>query len=896
MKDFLAYVADDMLSKYGNNLSRVAVVFPNKRASLFLNEHLARLAQKPIWSPACITISELFRQQSDYQVADPIKLVCDLHKSFCLCTGLQETLDKFYGWGQLLLTDFDDIDKNMADADLVFANLRDIHELDDISYLTDEQREMIQRFFSNFSEQHNTELKERFLRLWSHFADIYHDYNRRLANQQLTYEGALYRQVVSSHLSSLTSHLAPYDHYLFVGFNLLQKVELQLFSELQKAGKAHFYWDFDHYYMKRHEAGQYIGRYLQQFPNELDIESTDIYGNFSKQKHITYISAPTEDIQARYVSTWLRENQRLKDGRRTAIVLCNENLLQTVIHCLPDEIDKVNVTTGYPLSQTPVASLINIWFDLQLLGRTPRMLRILQRHPYAKYISDDQLPLLQILREVATNGKEDISDPLFQESLFRAYTLVNRIENLRQSGDLTVDLATLQRLTSQIIQQTSIPFHGEPAEGIQVMGVLETRNLDFDHVLLLSCNEGNIPRGVNDSSFIPHNIRQAYELTTIDNKVTIYAYYFHRLLQRASDVTILYNNSTEDGQRGEMSRFMLQLMVESPHTITRRILQSGQSVQKWQPAPIEKTPHVMQVLQSQFTTQHSFLSPTAITRYMRCPLQFYYLYVADIQQPDTPDDEQELDNRIFGTVFHEAADIIYHQLPKYIEKPLLEHLLKSKVEIERAVDEAFHRVIPYAPKRGLHLINREVIIHYLRQLISIDLRLAPFTILGLECDVFRPLSPLTSHFSPLTIGGRIDRLDLITEGNEELIRVVDYKTGSKSPKPLPDVEAIFLPENIHEHADYYLQTFVYADIVSRQRPDHKVSPALLFIQHAGGKDYNPTLTLGREPVRDIAPYSTRFNELLDEKIMEMFSPDVPFIPTDDLRICDTCPFKQMCRR
>ena len=896
MKDFLAYVADDMLSKYGNNLSRVAVVFPNKRASLFLNEHLARLAQKPIWSPACITISELFRQQSDYQVADPIKLVCDLHKSFCLCTGLQETLDKFYGWGQLLLTDFDDIDKNMADADLVFANLRDIHELDDISYLTDEQREMIQRFFSNFSEQHNTELKERFLRLWSHFADIYHDYNRRLAEQQLTYEGALYRQVVSSHLSSLTSHLAPYDHYLFVGFNLLQKVELQLFSELQKAGKAHFYWDFDHYYMKRHEAGQYISRYLQQFPNELDIESTDIYGNFSKQKHITYISAPTEDIQARYVSTWLRENQRLKDGRRTAIVLCNENLLQTVIHCLPDEIDKVNVTTGYPLSQTPVASLINIWFDLQLLGRTPRMLRILQRHPYAKYISDDQLPLLQILREVATNGKEDISDPLFQESLFRAYTLVNRIENLRQSGDLTVDLATLQRLTSQIIQQTSIPFHGEPAEGIQVMGVLETRNLDFDHVLLLSCNEGNIPRGVNDSSFIPHNIRQAYELTTIDNKVTIYAYYFHRLLQRASDVTILYNNSTEDGQRGEMSRFMLQLMVESPHTITRRILQSGQSVQKWQPAPIEKTPHVMQVLQSQFTTQHSFLSPTAITRYMRCPLQFYYLYVADIQQPDTPDDEQELDNRIFGTVFHEAADIIYHQLPKYIEKPLLEHLLKSKVEIERAVDEAFHRVIPYAPKRGLHLINREVIIHYLRQLISIDLRLAPFTILGLECDVFRPLSPLTSHFSPLTIGGRIDRLDLITEGNEELIRVVDYKTGSKSPKPLPDVDAIFLPENIHEHADYYLQTFVYADIVSRQRPDHKVSPALLFIQHAGGKDYNPTLTLGREPVRDIAPYSTRFNELLDEKIMEMFSPDVPFIPTDDLRICDTCPFKQMCRR
>ena len=883
MKDFLAYVADDILSKYGTNLSRIAVVFPNKRASLFLNEHLARAARQPIWSPATITISELFRQQSDLQVADPIKLVCDLHKSFCRCTQLQESLDKFYGWGQLLLADFDDIDKNMADADRVFANLRDIHELDDISYLTDEQRQMIHRFFSNFSDTHNSELKERFLRLWSRFADIYHDFNSRLASQQLAYEGALYRQVVTTLTTTPdenSSGTFPYDHYLFVGFNLLQKVELQLFSELQKAGKAHFYWDFDHYYMQHHEAGQYIRRYLEHFPNELDVTSEAIYGNFSQQKHVSYISAPTEDIQARYISTWLRDSQRLNDGRRTAIVLCNENLLQTVVHCLPDEVDKVNVTTGYPLSQTAVASLINIWFDLQLQGRTPRLLRIFQ---------------LQILREVATNGHSDITDPLFQESLFRAYTLVNRIENLQQSGDLTVDMTTLQRLVSQVVQQTTIPFHGEPAEGIQVMGVLETRNLDFDHVLLLSCNEGNIPRGVNDSSFIPHSIRQAYELTTIDNKVTIYSYYFHRLMQRASDVTILYNSSTEDGQRGEMSRFMLQLMVESPHTITSHTLQTGQTIQKWLPDPIEKTPHVLQVMQSQFTTQHPILSPTAITKYMRCPLQFYYLYVADIQQPDIPDDEQELDHRIFGNVFHEAADIIYRQLPRYIDKPLLEHLLKSKVEIERAVDEAFHRIIPFAPKRGLQLINREVIIHYLRQLITIDHRLAPFTILGLECDVKRQLTPSATYFQPSIIGGRIDRLDLITDGSDEYIRVVDYKTSNRRPKPIADVEAIFLPENIREHSDYYLQTFVYADIVSRQRPDHKVSPALVFIQHAGGDNYDPTLCFGSQPVRDIAQVSARFNELLEETITEMFSPDVPFQPTSDQRTCSTCPFAALCR-
>ena len=906
-KDFLSYVAEDIINKYGNNLTDMVVVFPNKRASLFLNEHLARYAKKPIWSPRYITISELFRQQSELMVADPLKLVCDLHKSFCRCTGSQETLDKFFGWGQLLLSDFDDIDKNMADADRVFANLRDIHELDDVSYLTDEQRDMIRRFFSNFSEDHNTELKERFLRLWSHFADIYHDFNDRLSSQGLTYEGALYRQVVEGQQSQF-----PYSHYLFVGFNLIQKVEQQLFSYLMKEGKARFYWDFDHYYMQQHEAGQYISQYLKYFPNELDSQSDEIYGNFRHPKAISYISAPTENIQARYVTSWLREKthhadgtstSRCQDGRRTAVVLCNETLLQVVIHCLPPEVDKVNITTGYPLEQTPVASFIQLWFNLQLGGRPPRLIRALQRHPYAQYIDvqaalettvDMSLTaqLLNLLRQIATNAKDTITDPLYQESLFRAYTLFNRLDDLITSGDLVVDNNTLQRLTTQLIQQTTIPFHGEPAEGVQVMGVLETRNLDFDHVILLSCNEGNMPKGINDSSFIPHSIRKAYELTTVENKVAIYAYYFHRLLQRAKDVTILYNSSTEDGQRGEMSRFMLQMMVESPHSIERHLLQSGQSSPGWQPRDIMKDNRIMKILNDSFAPPANLLSPTAICRYMRCQLQFYYRYVAGIKEPELPDDEQELDNRIFGTIFHEAADIIYHQLPQQISKDILDHLLKSKIEIERAVDEAFLRVIPHTPTNGLHLINREVIIHYLRQLITIDRRLAPFTILGLECDVTRRLE----HHN-IVMGGRVDRLDLINIGTpDECIRVVDYKTGSRRLKPLADVDAILLPENIHEHSDYYLQTFVYADIVSRQRAQgRKVSPSLLFIQHAGSEDYDPTLYFGHERINDVADYSAHFNERLNQVIDEILSVDNPFRPTNDMKVCQRCPYAQLCR-
>ena len=864
MKEFLRYVAEDIIRKYGTNLSRTAVVFPNKRASLFLNEQLARIAQRPIWSPAYITISELFRQQSNLQVADPIKLVCDLHKSFCQETGSDETLDKFYGWGQLLISDFDDIDKNMVDANRVFANLRDIHELDDLSFLTEEQRQLLRHFFSHFTEEHETELKQRFLNLWSHFADVYHDFNQRLAQQGLAYEGALYRSVCDSVCNCSTAtnitQAFPYDRYLFIGFNLLQKVEQQLFTALQKEGKAKFYWDFDQYYMQHHEAGRYIAQYLQYFPNELDNTDEEIYQNFHHPKDIRYIAAPTEHVQARYVSSWLRQHERYQDGRRTAIVLCDESLLPTVIHCLPNETEKVNITTGYPLAQTPIASFIQLYYNLQLGGRSPR---------------------------------------LFQESLFRAYTLVNRLNGLIESGDLQVTDQTLQRLTTQIIQQASIPFHGEPAEGIQVMGVLETRNLDFDHVLLLSCNEGNMPKGVNDSSFIPHSIRQAYELTTVENKVSIYAYYFHRLLQRASDVTILYNNSTEDGQRGEMSRFMLQMLVESGHPITQHTLQAGKQAERWTPKPIEKTEHVMSILTSQgsnLKSQSITLSPTAISKYMRCPLQFYYRYVAGLQEPDVPDDEQELDNRMFGDIFHDAADIIYHRLPQHITKDILDHLLNTKVEIERAVDEAFHNKMPNSPLSGLHIINREVIIHYLRQLIMIDRRLTPFTILGLECDVYRQLSTVNGQLSTFRIGGRIDRLDLVDEGTPlERIRVVDYKTSSRNIKSMPNVDAVFAPEQIHNHSDYYLQAFLYADIVRKQR-GKAVSPALLFIQHAGAEDYDPTLKFGKEPILDIAEHSARFNELLNKKVDEIFSSTIPFCPTDDLKICRTCPYAQLCRR
>ena len=1004
MKAFLEYVAEDILSKYGTDLSRLTIVFPNKRASLFLNEHLARLARKPIWSPAYTTISELFRKFSKRRVADPIKLVCELHKSFIAKTGIKETLDHFYGWGQLLLADFDDIDKQMADADKVLANITDLHEMDDSSFLTDEQREVLHRFFSNFTDEHNSELRQRFLNLWSKLNVIYHDFNDRLAAQGLAYEGAMYREVVEGgelveggglkvegdvsaagyspstlHLQPSTLNLQPSTLHLqpstlFIGFNVLLRVEQQLFSILKKEGKARFYWDFDDYYMPHashastHEAGYFISQYLADFPNELDIRNENIYHNFGRKKQLRFASASTENIQARYAATWLREDKhRIDDGRKTAIVLCNEGLLPTIIHCLPSEVGDVNVTTGYPLAQSPIASLINMLIALRRDGYDQkrsvfrfRHVKAVLRHPYIVATTPHAALLMKQLTDEKNfhPTRQQLSvdplttllfrqlQPLYQneemltwlcevvkavspsvqdsegaaESVFRSFTLLNRLLNLTKDGDLKTDITTLGRLITQLMQTTTVPFHGEPVEGLQVMGILETRNLDFSHLLILSAQEGNMPRGANDTSFIPYSLRRAYGLTTPEHKVAIYSYYFHRLLQRAEDVTVVYNNSTNDGQKGEMSRFLLQLMVEYPYPITKLTLQGYMGHQQRGPQPVPNT--FLQSLSTSPSTPY-LLSPSAINRYLRCPLMFHYYYVCGLRELDDPDDDT-IDNRIFGNIFHEAACSLYARMKAksaYIVAADIDNLLKTPAVIERTVDEAFQKEL-FSPSHptprtshlalnGLALINRQVIIHYLRQLFLLDRQLTPFTILALEEDVKTPLNPpkggkTSAETSilppsggqrgvPFLLGGRVDRMDMVTdaEGHDH-IRVIDYKTGAHRLKPLADVDAVFSQESLKDHSDYYLQAMLYSVIVAKDHPETPVSPALLFIQHAGAEGYDPILQLGKQPISDIRDHAERFMERLQSTISDMLNPDIPLQPTNDRERCKNCPYHHLC--
>ena len=971
-KTFLEYVAEDIIGKYGTDLSRIAVVFPNKRAALFLNEHLARIAGQPVWSPAYITISDLFRQHTDLKPADPIKLICDIHKSFTKCTGIDETLDHFYGWGQLLLADFDDIDKNMADADSIFCNLKDIHELDDISYLDDEQKEMLARFFANFSDDIDSELKKRFLSLWSHFGDIYHDYNRRLTEQGIGYEGAIYRKVASEQ----TLHLK-YDKYLFVGFNLLQKVERVLFSRLMKEGKAKFYWDFDEYYMPspsplpsggalvssaptnlNTSPSQHLN--IADFPNELDNTNRDIYVNMRRPKHIRFISSPTENAQARFAANWLLENHRYRAGRKTAVVMCDESILLPLMHSLPPEADKVNITSGFPLAMTPVASLVMLLFDLYTLGLrkkgtafNPHYLKKVMAHPYARHLQEVHLKgvhLSQVhqkeeqqtigdnsgcmgmagmpypptsaalLQHIATLVKQvgiatkPEGDALTQESVFRMFTILNRLAALADSGDLLVDNTTLRRLVSQLVSSSSIPFHGEPVVGVQIMGVLETRNIDFDHLLLLSCNEGNMPKGVNDSSFIPYTIRKAHHLTTIDNKVALYSYYFHRLLQRARDITIAYNNSTDNGHTGEMSRFMLQLLVESGQKINHYSLTAKNHPTPLMPKPIQKDETVLSKLQ-----QISRLSPSALNTYIRCPLAFYYQYIAHIQEPHP--DPETIDNRLFGNIFHRAAYLIYKDITDrspLIEKAHIQAYLSNRTLLANVVDRAFEEE-ECTPNNGLQLINREVIIQYITKLLKIDQQLCPFSILAMEeeAKVYTSLSftipsegalkggalvssAPTKQYD-LTIGGIIDRLDAVTDKQtgKRRIRVVDYKTGNKPSSAIKSIEEVFDPKNIaSKHSNYFLQAILYSLIVSRSKEwnaaNDAVSPALLFIKQAATNDYDPTLCIDKHPISDVTVYEEEFLTKLKETVADMYSPDAAFTPTDDRKKCELCPYRMLC--
>lgn len=957
METFLKQVAHDLYNKTEGNFTKVAIVFPNKRASLFFNEYLAQESDRPIWSPTYVSISELFRQSSDLSIADPIKLVCDLYKVFQKATGSKETLDDFYFWGEMLIADFDDADKNMADTHALFSNLKDLNELmDNYDFLEEGQKEALSQFFHNFSINQVTELKQRFISMWNVLGDIYTEYKALLESQSIAYEGMLYRQVIEQ----LDVEALPYNKYIFVGFNVLNKVEHTLFKKLNEAGKAMFYWDYDTFYLNKtpHEAGEFIRRNLRDFPSELP---ASFFDNLNQSKEVTFIESPTENGQVRYLPQWIRENLTSQE-KETAVVLCNEALLQPVLHALPDNVNHINITMGFPLSQTPAYSFVNALMELHTSGYNPNNGRYLfaevisvLKHPYTRQLSpeaekleqtltrdnrfyplpselkqDNVLELLftprrnnldlcsmlsEALKEVAVIYQQqaashsDAFDQLYRESLFKTYTLVNRFHTLIESKELNVQAGTFQRLLTRVMSSSSIPFHGEPAIGMQVMGVLETRNLDFRHLIMLSVNEGQLPKAGGDSSFIPYNLRKAFGMTTIDHKIAVYAYYFYRLMQRAEKVTLVYNTATDGINRGELSRFMLQFLIEWGYPVLRKQLEAAQSPQDSTPIIIEKTPDVMERMKSVFDIRNNpkaLISPSALNCYLDCPLKFYYKYVALLSAPDEV--TADIDSAKFGSIFHYAAEHIYKDLTahgKLISKENLETLLKDEVRLQTYVDNGFKELFFNLPPNeqpeynGIQLINSAVIVKYIQQLLRNDLRYAPFTFVGSEqrifenIEIYTPTGDIQSR-----IGGIIDRID----SKGESLRIVDYKTGGDADTPA-NVQSLFIPDK--KRSNYVFQTFLYASIVCkklREKNDSRlVAAALLYIHRAASENYSPVIQMGeprkpKEPVDNFAQYEGDFRENLKTLLEDIFNPDISFTQTEIEDKCAYCDFRALCKK
>lgn len=953
---FLSLVAEDLIQRFGTDLAKVVVVFPSIRASLFFNTYLYQHAQKSLWAPQYKSIDSLFEENSDLRKGDNIQLIGELYQTYIdvynshASTPSKETLDEFFFFGEILLNDFDDVDKNLVNARLLFSNLQNIDELrDDFSHLSEEQIQALTRYFKH-AFQGESSLKTAFWNIWNILGEVYLAFKTKLHNKKIAYPGMLMRDALENPNAEFTA-----KHYVFVGFNVLNKCEEQLFEQLKP--NASFYWDYDQYYLKT-EAGRFIKRNIQKFGSALDDSLFDSFLNHAHK--VSFIASSSENGQAAVIPDWIKSLNEPSSFTRpdSAIVLCNENILPTVMHSIPPQlVENVNITMGFPLTQTPVSSFLQVLTELQTKGyissskafRFQTVLPVL-RHPYTQIIfpeakdveknivenniffpdssvlkddlifshtpntSDLAQYLLNIIQKLGIAfGKEetqsDIYNDLYQESIFRAYQIINRLNGLLISEEWSLEKPIFLRLLRKLLSTVKIPFHGEPVKGLQIMGVLETRTLDFKNLLLLSVNEGFMPGNTNDNTFIPQFLRVHFGLSTIDHQDSVYAYYFYRLIQRSEKVTLVYNTDKTQTGKSEMSRFLLQLLIDPQlkNRIKRFSLQSN--LLPWQPEAIkiEKDAKILQQIREKYdwniNPQASKLSPTALNTYINCSFKFYQQYIEGLKSNNDLSDE--LDSSIFGSIFHRAAEYLYRAIgnlpdegsftPFVIQKERLEPYLKAPHLIEKLVTRAFEkeyfkdRKADLKKFNGEQLINFKVICHILKRLICFDSQRTPFTLYGLEYPVSGDFY-LNKANAKLRIGGIIDRL----EEKEGKFYILDYKTSGKA-KTYKELSDLFIADK--KRASHIFQTFIYASVLLQNKNFNlPIVPGLLYLQEAGKDDYSPVIVCDKKEITDFQEYREEFEALLIQKTEELFNPEIPFEQTTITETCEYCDFKEMCNR
>ncbi len=1025
---FLSLVARDLYQKKGHHLNRIALVFPGKRARLFFNEALYEYAGKPVWTPQYLSISDLFalckvknKQGKIWSIGDPILLNGILFQEYRkIFKESRESFDEFYAWGKVLLRDFDNIDKNLADAQGLFRLISETEALkDDFGHLTEEQLALVKSFFRQFNRQTSDEepskgafsknpeesrLKKNFVHLWNKMFPLYSAFKQRLASEAVVYEGMLTREIVE-HITQYGDAFKA-EAYAFVGFNALNKCEETFFLYLKNEGKALFYWDYDHYYTEDkdhlHEAGRFMRRNLQLFPNELEEHSFDTFTKTSKQ--IEIIASPTENAQTHYAAAdWLKRHH----DADTAIVLCNESLLLPMLHSLPADIGEFNITMGYPMRQSPVFALLQLIIRLHSEGcqrlkdgsvyfRSKFSLPVLQ-HPdircaskkaaalaydlqechyalrEAGWFLQDQwlaclfrpvesalelgrllLEMIRLLAE-AEAGRErserafseskatgssaeanptEMMLPLYQESLFLSFQALNHLQDLMQEGIIDISIPTYRRLFTQVMN-LSIPFSGEPLGGVQVMGLLETRNLDFENLLILSVNEGYLPKNTMESSFIPYHLRMAYGLTMPQHQDAISAYYFMRMLQRAKHITLTYCHSTQGNKKGEMSRFILQLLMES-----------GINIQ--QSAIVGKlgTGNQIPRISREGVVLPETLSPSKLKSFISCETKFYYEAIAKLKALE--ETKEEMDVTTFGNIFHATVQYLYTELllkqkglphdhasvlckiadrtsplEIEVEKSDIEALLKNKTHIREALEiqtqilyfknmdhqgKSLQKNATPQEYNGSLTLNLKVLQTFVERLLAYDMDYAPFRILDMEMPIAsaKPLDISEKHH--FSTHGIIDRIDF----KDNVLRILDYKTGSLKSSPIT-WEKLFC-EKASSFQLNALQTYLYAMMLQApdtvlpdniaalaHREDIALHTALFYPQAASDKHYRPDFAFTvdkKEKQENYRRLHDSFQEALCGFLDQHYfhSQEAFFKRTNDERTCEYCDFANLCLR
>ena len=963
MEYFLERIARELYSKHSNNLSRHCLVFPNRRAGLFFLKYLAAEIEKPVWTPAILTINDLFCSISALQPAENEILLFELFKVYRKIRKSGESFDDFYFWGDMLLNDFDDIDKYLADASKIFRNVQELKEIDEeFGGLTKEQAEIIQRFWTNLSPEKLTKEKSEFINVWSILNDLYTAFRASLKEKNLAYEGMIFRDVVENHNpGDLTS--VRWEVLHFIGFNALNECEKAVMLRLKKRGRARFYWDYDNSYIsgsKLNSAGYFLRDNISIFGNDMPEDwSYDTFLSRNPGSVKRRIIETSSDVaQVKLLTGLINELSDLttENAHQTAVILADENLLIPLLTSLPANIPDINITMGYPLRYTSVCSFVRHLLNMQRSSRIENgvvmfncqdVIKVLQDNLVSKLMNESVSEIINeivekklfwissasinrtenlslffrkasspallsgYLKEILTligsydkgggddsagaSARRDISN----EFIYRIILSLNRLDIITGSPDIDITVDTWSRMLDRLLKLQSVPFSGEPLSGIQIMGILETRTLDFKNLIILSVNEGVLPAVSASASFIPFTLREAFRLPSINHQESVYAYHFYRLLHRAENITFLYNSDSEGLRSGEISRFLQQMKYDPSLKPELQNLSFEIKNQSSIGAIIERTVEHNLRLISRFSGdvagKKRYISPSAINTWLNCRMKFYYRYVNDLEEKERITDE--IDPAKLGTLLHSAVKNLYEGFRgKVLGASVIDAILTDKHKIANliinAIRENFNRENDSVVAVN-ELIIRDVLMVFIERILQMDRMSAPLTIVSFEDLVCFPVSMQSEgNYLKLLVGGKIDRVDI----KDGTTRIIDYKTG-RIADAIDSLAALF-EEDREKELDGWLQTLLYCEAYLTKMPEASVIPAIYRLKKTQSDRLSAMLRImDGLIVEDYKDVRQEFLEYLLSVINVIFSAGEPFIMTKDVwNKCRYCPFRQLCER